>query len=1057
MLATTFSNRIELLYEQLKSSLYGESAPFARRLIVVPSPPLKTWLMLQLAKDPQLGIAAGLEIGYLDDTLHKLKNLFGRGSSEVLPTHLELALGVEWEIRKCYQEEDDVWQPLRQYIGAIGTRKGERRLTALSEKLAHLFLKYGKFGATLLKEWETQAYQGWQQMLWQRLFVKTPWTTPYREFSKPLEPIDVNNLSLHVFSLSFLPKLYFNFLSGVAEQVPVQFYLLSPCEVFWSDTLSPRQRSLLTRHIELEQYLKECNPLLANFGRVGREMAKQIEESYAIANEEYAEIPRNSILDCIQDDMLRLENAATKQKTAFTGDSSIQVHSAPTLMREVEVLRDRLLHLLDRHRSELFPHEIIVMAPNIMDYEPFIKAVFPAHKGLEAQIMDVRASTQNSTIQGFLQLIELSSSRWDASTLLTLFENPVFLLKQKLSVEDLAKWREWIKDCAIRWGIDRDHRTELLGHGAASPGTWEFGFERLMAGLIMDQTATEEIAPYPKIQTTDSELLGKLIHLVKQLQKDLHPLMANVSFTLHEWSKTLQGLLQSYLDAKEGEVLTRFFNSLRQASKRLPKATFSFPSIRKHLQASLEQANATYRETHLHAIKFCSLLPMRTLPAKVIVLLGMQEGAFPRQEPIFSLNLMQARCDYSPSQVDLDRYAFLEALLSARQYFLLSYMSRNADDFKELPPALLVTELLNYLDSGYTVDDQLPSKRLTHQHPLNGFHASYFAKEAICPSYSAEYYAAACAYYQIKKPPHRLFESFSVAHAHEEEAMTLQLQDLLAFAKDPFKAFFNKRLGIYLRSENDCELPIEDPFLLNRLQFYKLRSLALGLPAEKALNRAEQQGFLPPALFRDAERLRLEEEISELKLNCQLLQIKLEESITIEFSDRHEKASQDPSGNWKLPALQVENTPIKIQGTISDINPKGLILHAEKKLPALVKAWPQFLAFLALVEKHQLAFEPNLILLKSGDILPPFEHSQHLLKQYIDIYRIGLANGCPLLPEWVEHFFKSTEEQLSVKLKEQTRTYSECALFQRRGMDLPNAAEWMTHAKNIYGPLYARL
>ena len=142
-----------------------------------------------------------------------------------------------------------------------------------------------------------------------------------------------------------------------------------------------------------------------------------------------------------------------------------------------------------------------------------------------------------------------------------------------------------------------------------------------------------------------------------------------------------------------------------------------------HSEASLNSQRVCYREPHLQAIRFCSLLPMRALPAKVIVLLGMEEGAFPRKDQTHSLNSMakEADTDYSPSQTDFDRYLFLEIMLSVRKYLLISYVGYSKTDSKEKPSSLLITELINYLDSGFTVEGKKPSERCVIKHPFREY------------------------------------------------------------------------------------------------------------------------------------------------------------------------------------------------------------------------------------------------------------------------------------------------------------------------------------------------
>ena len=74
-------------------------------------------------------------------------------------------------------------------------------------------------------------------------------------------------------------------------------------------------------------------------------------------------------------------------------------------------------------------------------------------------------------------------------------------------------------------------------------------------------------------------------------------------------------------------------------------------------------------------VSFCTLLPMRSIPFRVVCLLGMNDGDYPRRQTGNSLDLMQYhRQKGDRSRHDDDRYLFLEALLAAQDYFYISYV-----------------------------------------------------------------------------------------------------------------------------------------------------------------------------------------------------------------------------------------------------------------------------------------------------------------------------------------------------------------------------------------------
>ncbi|MFQ5677268.1 MAG: exodeoxyribonuclease V subunit gamma, partial [bacterium] len=388
VLQVFYSNRVERLYLTLKEQLFSSAtSPFTKRFVIVPSPAMKAWLMTRLADDPEIGIAAGIAVSYLEPTVYEIIETMSAHPESFPKYHsnLELALCIEAEIRRVLavfpsmaREEKDVWSPLFDYLQCATTssRKSERRLIALSDKLAGLFQEYGKFGTKMLRHWKNSSEGGWQAALWRKLVG---------EIGPEHIEWQSSNAAVHLFSMSFLSRQQHQLLVGLSETIPVHYYLLSPCQVFWSDILSDREGRKLqenwekqgisdSREFFLEEYLYDRNPLLANFGRLGREMTVQIEESGAITDEDY-ELPGNpsSILEAVQTDILLLRNPDPEKRIDLPNNGAIQVHVAGNRMREVQILYDTILGIIEKHAEEenpILPEDFIVMAPDIMDYDP---------------------------------------------------------------------------------------------------------------------------------------------------------------------------------------------------------------------------------------------------------------------------------------------------------------------------------------------------------------------------------------------------------------------------------------------------------------------------------------------------------------------------------------------------------------------------------------------------------------------------------------------------------------------------------------------------------------
>ena len=130
------------------------------------------------------------------------------------------------------------------------------------------------------------------------------------------------------------------------------------------------------------------------------------------------------------------------------------------------------------------------------------------------------------------------------------------------------------------------------------------------------------------------------------------------------------------------------------------------------------------------------MLPMRSIPFKVVCLLGLNDGRFPKTDHRSTFDLMNR--EFRPgdrSARDDDRYQFLEAVLAARSTLYLSYIGQSIRSNENIPPSVIVAEFLDILSALYGVEDAVT------EHPLHPFNKKYFikSKESRLFSYNQYY------------------------------------------------------------------------------------------------------------------------------------------------------------------------------------------------------------------------------------------------------------------------------------------------------------------------------
>lgn len=1095
-----FSNQTERLYEHLRDSLFFESPdPFTRRWVILPSPSMEQWLLHRLACDPKTSIACGLETFFLDYAVRKLQGVFQfHSSTAYCPTLEELSLALQFIFRSSFMPG-----PIEEYLGSPGSNRFERRIGALSLHLAHLFLQYDRYSEKIWEEWKETSEPHWQASLWNAVQSQYPsWALPGRRLKEMTQQIKQasgslpTDIQIHLFALSYVPPGVLHFFSNIAPEVPVHFYVLSPSEQFWSDICSDRQVRWMERtHRErgaseaqledLEALLLDRNPLLANLGRLGREYSRMLEEEHAQTVEDYVidpscapleeyrdylpiepqeeEFPHQPrLLERLQADLL-VVRAAHESIPIPEGDTSIQVHSAPSKLREVEILYNNLLFLIDQHKEDpdpLLPQDIIVMAPELTDYWPYLQTVFGAEDSqLPMQVLDLQLQAQSPEAQVLIALVELASSRWELSRLLNILSLSPVRSHWKFSKEDLDLMRLWLQEAGVRWGVDPAHRSLCLERdlrgisGRGEQGTWTSGLRRLLFGLVnlQDEECWRGSLELPCLPVSDvdfveGDLLGKLVDLIHSLCEDLHCFTTEEERSLVDWIHYLQCLMQAYCGEEACTRLDWLWSPFLTAQAQFPQNTLRFSHLWELMQHQMKQSEGSFGTSRVDAVRFCSLLPMRAIPAKVVALLGLGEGSFPRVEKNRALNLMHGNRQYGywPSRLDYDRSLFLEAILSARGYLLMSYVGM--EDGTVVPPSLLVSEVLSYLKRAYSFEMEL-----CIEHPSQAFSTKYFDGR------HPQLHAYRQKDFQLSQVQHHQTRSIPKVHlSQKNEGREVDLRFLMQVARNPIQSYCQRGLGVYLPWEEERE--DEEALHLSALDRALLRREGMQHSPEQVMEWARKKEVLPQGALGELSQLQLEEELVQVR--SLLNQLDVGTPVTWELRRSCTEKTQIREDLWEVPALELvleDGQQVFVVGRIPMVTEKGLLHVRKARLPQLISLWPRYLAYAALQP------EMGLVCLEEGRILPPCvgEPREHLQTLLLHALRCT-TEFCPLIPEWVEKLLASSESFLSSSLSSQldsewSPVFNDYLIWIAQNHPDQIMVEllepWRESAQKLYGPL----
>lgn len=831
------SNKTENLLEHL-SSIIGTaplSSPFAKEVFLIQSQGMERWLSQQLATKFQ--VFANFEFLFPG----KFFSQMAQQLNQQLQTDAFDRERMVWRFELILRDlEEPVYKALKHYIS--GENKELKRFQ-LATHLAQIFDQYQMMRPTLLNDWQRgkRHYftdtEKWQQALWLRLIAQTNeqhrgalWLQSIAKFNALEEGALSDDVPerISIFGLNTMPPLFMEFLQGLARHTDVHFYLLNPAQAFWADIVAQKQADL--------QAFENGHPLLASLGQQGREFQQMLLEcAFTLELDSFEEsgIAPLSNLQQLQNDMLHNLTAVTR----IENDYSISIHSCHSRMREVEVLKDQLLQALEAN-TDLELREIVVMAPDIQQYAPFISAVF---EDIQHAIADRSLRSSNGTFDAFLRFIRLTQSRFGWQEVMDLLSQAEVYRCFSLTASDVELISHWVSDTHIRWGKSAAHKKQL--NLPESPeNTWLAGLERLLMGYAVgtDNDFFAGILPYADIEGSSALALGGLHDFLQVLFRASSKLAK--SFTLAEWSNHLLTYADLLFPAEhmasaqqeEKRQMNEIFLVLKESLASVHNQAIPLSVILVWLESRVEEVKSSNGFLR-GQLTFCSMLPMRTIPFKVIALLGMNEGEFPHVDHHLTFDLLAK--DFQPgdrSRRADDRYQFLEILLSARQQVIMTYIGQSIRENEQIPASVVIHELLDIMQAHYQLFD------LVIKHPLQSFSPRYFKNDFPLISYSKSDFATAQALTQAM-PENKAWWQGQIS---AEEPTIVEIQDLLHFYRHPQKYFLQQRLKIRLGGIEVDEQERE-PFSIEGLDSYLLNQQWVEAKLQQdnlSLNKLRAQG-----------------------------------------------------------------------------------------------------------------------------------------------------------------------------------------------------------------------
>ena len=936
-LNTYISNDVENLAGKLAETIKSKPLElYQKESIVVQTEGMNRWLSVKISERNK--IFSNFEFFSPNNILFELFKLANLRSADIFNTG-----NLRWLIYKILGSSDFKKKFTRTFQYFEGDKIKQLQLAT---KLADLYDQYSIYRPDYIRLWNNdkvaevkQAFvyhEKWQRWIWNkikeevkdydfdkveirdRLVDKLTNDPDFIEKIKKKYP----RISLFGFSI-FTPFHLEIFLGALKDHINVDFYLFNPApEDFWLQDIPEKTK------IKIEDFygksarelnLTVGNNLLMNLGKTAKELYLMLFENETfinnLDNETLTQPPdRDTLLKRIQYEIYHNINESQREKIpeSLIFDGSVSIISNYSMVREVEALYNYLLKQIQENGYK--PVDIIVQTTNIDAYTPYIKAVFDnSPVKLPYKIAD-RSYAGTDNLVGILkQILTLQKDEFTSENVLQILEFEE--VKNKFNINNISKIRELVDKANIRHGIEGDINNDTIFV------SWKYGLERILLGYAMHhdslyQLPGKDYLTIP-LDIAEGEYAVEGLKLKAFIDK-LVLFLDNRSQkrTLEEWRIFITDFIDEIMlipDDKSDQlnyILDKM--SFPDIIDELLDEKFSYEVFSRAFIDSLYMNNRLGKFISGN-ITFCSMIPMRSIPYRIVGILGLNQGVFPRKNKDISFDLIMSDQRYADRNIkDSDKYLFLESLISAREKLYLSYIGQSIKDNSEIPPSPVIDEVLDYIESGSGIEDL--KDKLIIKHPLHSFDNKYY--DDNFPDF----------YTYLDYGQKADLADISVVKPEEElENDEISIKKLVKFFKDPVKWYFNEKLKIYYNAQ-DVLLPETEVFEVDNLTKHNLKSNILKIKEENVLEEyiitEIIKGDLP---LKNNSRVEIEK-------------------IKDDLSDLIEKYRMETNG-YQEKSFNIEiklRTGITIQGEINNIWNDKIIL------PVLSKSFAKYYAGLQL-------------------------------------------------------------------------------------------------------------
>lgn len=1011
-----FSDNLKELSEQLvKDIREKEKSVFQTSYIITQTAGMDTWLKQELTK--QLGIFCNFKFMGLKQYLEVvIELLLGKRESysqhNIMAWNLFSILGrnaPEVESLKNFFEEDQV-----------------KRMD-LALKIADVFDQYQAFRPEMINAWnkgelyykdKCNSFELWQLYLWQEMrknyeFADLPSVVEQvKTLIQNLDEVQKQNVlkkmpRVYFFGFSTFTTLHISLLNGFSKIIPTHIYLNNYApDIYWEEDKS---EEVLRRFSYKDKDLKPIkgNSLLLNWGLLMRNALIQFSKADAddffnyatIVSKPKADFLPQTLLEAVKDTVWNNKifkseyeeecsnMVITANWDSFLTDKTIHISSHFSIKREVENLFNYLVDLFtqsNEYKERIKMTDVLVVVNDMDAYAPYIKTIFDQEVPTESltkdggrgifsfknnyTIADEKLKDDQSVMATLLSLIELDENHITAESVLNILSKQMIRQTFQLQEDDLSFLKKAMLSAAACFGWDnsKDDDTYLV--------SINMGLRRmLMGGLVADEELLEydgyEVVPIDLYDNySDLEKVLHFSYFLEKLQEYMN--FRKVSHPLKAWYNYVEELLNTFIadyGNDQKELYWWIMNEIHEVDKMekiIQEQEVSFQAFRHQLlerfKNEQDQSNFLSR-----GLTFCSPIPFRTIPFKVICVLGLNDADFPRKNKNYDFDLMNLYPQVGDRNLNAnDKQLFLDTLMNAENYLYLSYIGKDIKDASERPPSVLVDKLLDYISRACQQDVEAVKERVVAHHPLWSFDSRYNKGKQIGNTYLI----------QQKSLP----ELMSVTVDEENRKDEVSIKELSKFLENAVAYYYENVLGVYLDNKDDA-LQETEKFELNHLEKWSIKDRLVKAQINGEVihfDKDYKKGAMPLLnLFR----------LCEQQANKDI------ESLTTTI--------KEAAGLQKVKIEGIHIDGVKISGYIEYLNQNEdtiySIIVSDNSLKYQIRSFLNFLLAHKSKSTKKLIYHPKNLVIKKTLLLNDKISSEEIdnyLHRIISLWKVGKEN-----------------------------------------------------------------